>query len=80
MKDIKHKIEHFYLMHREYILGAAVGFILGAIIFWLGAALYLIERIVRKLYAKIWFLRITLTTNLKRKKNVRYIKRRNKNS
>jgi hypothetical protein len=47
---------------------------------WLGAALYLIERIIRKLYAKIWFLRITLTTNLKRKKNVRYIKRRNKDS
>ena len=33
MKDIKHRVEHFYLMHREYILGAAVGFILGAIIF-----------------------------------------------
>ena len=33
MKDIKHRVEHFYLMHREYILGAIIGFILGAIIF-----------------------------------------------
>ena len=31
--NIKHKIEHFYLMHREYIIGAVVGFIIGAIIF-----------------------------------------------
>ena len=33
MKDIKHRIEHFYLMNREYILGGVIGFILGAIIF-----------------------------------------------
>jgi hypothetical protein len=33
MSDMKHKIEHFYLMHREYIIGAVVGFIIGAIIF-----------------------------------------------
>ena len=33
MNDMKHKIEHFYLMHREYIIGAVIGFIIGAIIF-----------------------------------------------
>tara|TARA_Y100000004_G_scaffold31709_1_gene33158 strand:- start:366 stop:467 length:102 start_codon:yes stop_codon:yes gene_type:complete len=33
MNDMKHRIEHFYLMHREYIIGAVVGFIIGAIIF-----------------------------------------------
>tara|TARA_Y100001973_G_scaffold50084_1_gene74331 strand:- start:826 stop:1053 length:228 start_codon:yes stop_codon:yes gene_type:complete len=33
MKDIKHRVEHFYLMNREYILGGVIGFILGAIIF-----------------------------------------------
>ena len=25
MNNIKHKIEHFYLMHREYIIGAVIG-------------------------------------------------------
>ena len=33
MNNIKHKIEHFYLMHKEYIIGAVIGFIIGAIIF-----------------------------------------------
>ena len=33
MKDIKHRVEHFYLINREYILGGVIGFILGAIIF-----------------------------------------------
>jgi len=33
IKDLKHRVLHTWLMHREYIIGAAVGFVLGAIIF-----------------------------------------------
>ena len=29
----KEKVEHNWLMHREYIIGGVVGFVLGAIIF-----------------------------------------------
>jgi len=37
-----------------------------------------IECFCRKLYSKIWYYRITLTTNLKRRTNVRRIKSRSK--
>tara|TARA_B100001250_G_C19312154_1_gene576757 strand:+ start:392 stop:496 length:105 start_codon:yes stop_codon:yes gene_type:complete len=33
IKDLKVKAEHLWLMHREYIIGGVVGFVLGAIIF-----------------------------------------------
>ena len=33
IENLKDKIEHNWLMHREYIMGGVVGFILGAIIF-----------------------------------------------
>ena len=29
----KEKVEHTWLMHREYIIGGVVGFVIGAIIF-----------------------------------------------
>ena len=33
IENLKEKIEHNWLMHREYIIGGVVGFVLGAIIF-----------------------------------------------
>jgi len=33
LKDLKIKIDSTWLTHREYIIGALIGFILGAIIF-----------------------------------------------
>ena len=33
LKDLKTKIDSTWLMHREYIIGALIGFILGALIF-----------------------------------------------
>jgi hypothetical protein len=33
IKDLKTKAEHIWLMHREYIIGGVIGFVLGAIIF-----------------------------------------------
>mgnify|MGYP003132864457 FL=1 len=44
----------------------------------LGKILYLIEKILRKLYSKIWYYRIVFTTNLQRRTNVRRIKSRSK--
>jgi hypothetical protein len=44
----------------------------------MGKILYLMEKILRRLYSKIWYYRIVLTTNLQRKTNVRRIKSRSK--
>ena len=33
IKNLKTKAEHIWLMHREYIIGGVIGFVLGAIIF-----------------------------------------------
>jgi len=32
IKNLKAKAQHTWLMHREYIIGGVVGFIIGAII------------------------------------------------
>ena len=32
IKNLKDKAQHAWLMHREYIIGAVIGFIVGAII------------------------------------------------
>jgi len=33
IENLKDRVEHTWLMHREYIIGGVVGFVLGAIIF-----------------------------------------------
>ena len=33
IENLKEKIEHNWLMHREYIIGGVVGFVIGALIF-----------------------------------------------
>tara|TARA_B100000029_G_scaffold295841_1_gene289140 strand:+ start:268 stop:381 length:114 start_codon:yes stop_codon:yes gene_type:complete len=33
IENLKEKIEHNWLMYREYIIGGVVGFVIGALIF-----------------------------------------------
>ena len=33
IENPKERVEHAWLMHREYIIGGVVGFVIGAIIF-----------------------------------------------